>query len=170
MNTSLPRVLILYATNSGNTYYVAHRIAEELENALKKRKIPVTVQSVGDVAPDILDEFDTIILGSCTWNRHTATAKYEEGQLQDQMQKFVDEFKKKRLSTKKFAVFGLGDSDYMKFCAAADHLEKFIADIHGAKIGETLRIDSFPHGQEKMIDAWTRTLAPLLTTQKSLKH
>lgn len=154
------KVLLLYATNSGNTYYTAQRIAE----VLKEQKVDVDVRSVGDVTPDILNQFDTVILGSCTWNRHTATAKYEEGQLQDQMQGFVDALStgRKKFPNKKFAVFGLGDSDYMKFCAAADHLEQFVKDVGGKKIGETLRIDSFPQGQEDKIDAWAHTLTPLL--------
>ena len=154
----MSKILLLYATNSGNTYYAAHRIAD----ALKAKKMDVAIHSIGDAMPDILNEFDAVILGSCTWNRAQATAKYEEGQLQDQMQQFVDALKGKTFKNKKFAVFGLGDSDYMKFCAAADHLEQFVRDVKGEKIGETLRIDSFPQGQEEKIDAWARALVPLL--------
>ena len=155
------KTLLLYATNSGKTYYAAHRIAE----VLKEHDVSADVRSVGDAAPDVFNEFDAAILGSCTWNRHTATAKYEEGQLQDQMQGFVDALKmgRKKFADKKFAVFGLGDADYMKFCAAADHLEQFVADVGGQKIGDTLRIDGFPQGREDAIDAWAHQLAKLLT-------
>ena len=152
------KTLLIYATNSGNTYYTALRIAE----MLKSYGFFVDVRSAGDVVLDILDSYDTIILGSCTWNRHAATAKYEDGQLQDQMQRLVERSRGETFANKTFAIFGLGDSAYEHFCAAADHLEKFVALVKGKKVGDTLRIDSFPQPQEAIIDAWARSLVPLL--------
>ncbi|OGL89005.1 hypothetical protein A3I42_04735 [Candidatus Uhrbacteria bacterium RIFCSPLOWO2_02_FULL_49_11] len=152
------RILLLYATNSGNTYYVAERIAR----ALREDGVALDMVSAGDVAPELFAESDAVILGSCTWNRHTATAKFEEGQLQDQMQKLVNALKGRKFNNKKFAVFGLGDANYMRFCAAADHLERFVKETKGNLFLPSLRIDSFPQTQDAAIDAWAHQLAALL--------
>ncbi|MFA4872343.1 MAG: flavodoxin family protein [Patescibacteria group bacterium] len=152
------KILLLYATNSGNTYYVAERIA----SALRQDGVALDMVSAGDAAPDIFTEFDAVVLGSCTWNRHTATAKFEEGQLQDQMQKLVDALKGRKFDNKKFAVFGLGDANYMRFCAAADHLERFVKEAEGNLLVPSLRIDSFPQTQDAAIDAWAHQLATQL--------
>jgi flavodoxin len=78
------------------------------------------------------------------------------------MQKLVDTLKGRKFNNKKFAVFGLGDANYMRFCAAADHLEHFVKEAEGRQLIPSLRIDSFPQSQDAAIDAWAHRLAPLL--------
>ena len=152
------QILIIYATNSGNTYFVAERVRERLE----QYGFCVTIKAVADAQLKDLSGHDLIILGSCTWNRKTALAKVEEGQLQDQMDTFVNEIPEGAGKGVKFAVFGLGDKDYQHFCRAADCLEDFVARVGGEKVWPSMRVNGFPQGQEESIDEWTKHLVKRL--------
>ncbi len=147
-------VLVVYATNSGNTFFVAERIAD----ILMEQGIQVSLQAVGETSLKDFDAYDAIIIGSCTWNKKTEHAKVEEGQLQDQMDVFVQHASEGVLSGKKIAIFGLGDRDYQYFCRAADCLEQFVLRTGGAPIASTLRINGFPQTQTSLIDSWVASI------------
>ena len=151
-------VLVVYATNSGNTFFVAERVAD----TLREQGVRVCLQAVGETSLKDFDAYDTIIIGSCTWNKKTELAKVEEGQLQDQMDMFVQHTPDGALAGKKIAIFGLGDKDYQYFCRAADCLEQFVLRTDGAPIASTLRINGFPQTQTSLIDTWVGSLVKVI--------
>lgn len=137
-NSLAMNMLIVYGTNSSGTAVVADSIAETLRAAGHQ----LTVQHARDTTVDLFTkDFDLVILGSCTWERFTADHKKLEGQLQQHMLAFVEAATPP--AQQRFALFGLGDSSYTSFCAAADHLETAVTKWNGQLVHPTLRIDAY---------------------------
>ncbi|MBI5466916.1 MAG: flavodoxin family protein [Candidatus Kerfeldbacteria bacterium] len=129
---------IIYATNSGGTQQAAMQIAEQLHAA----KHTVNLKRAYEAKPEDLQHADVVILGSCTWLGKVGE-KMEQGQLQEHMQEFVDRVGSAKYPGLPCAVFGLGDSSYTHFCAAADHLVTFVERIGGQLLGQPLRFDGY---------------------------
>lgn len=147
-------ILIAYATNSGNTYYVAERIAA----SLAKRGHAAVAISVGDINPATLSGYEVVVLGSCTWEKRKSAGEREEGSLQAQMEAFIAKVNGSDLAGRKCAVFGLGDSEYTYYCRAVDFLEEFVKNAGGTLVVESLRVDSYPQAHDAEIDAWADKL------------
>ncbi len=131
-------VLLVYATNSSGTQAVSEIIGQAMRQAGHR---VVTKRAYEPGANDFI-HYDLVILGSCTWERFDGKVRLE-GQLQQHMYALVQQLQGHTFRQQKFAVFGLGDSSYTSFCAAADHLEKFVQHLGGTTLVPTLRIDSY---------------------------
>lgn len=130
------KILVIYATNSGGTYLAA-QIAEEILSGLGHE---ISLKKAGETDPLEIINYDSVILGSNSWNYNKA-----EGQPHEEMRKLLEKITGANISLegKKFAVFGLGDSSYMYFCGAVDVLEKFLREKKAALLTPSLRIDGF---------------------------
>lgn len=162
--TDIMKVLIVYGTNSTGTLDVA----EIVRDVFVEKAHTADMRTASDVQPGDLQRFDLVILGSCSWMRldgHT----FLEGQLQDEMFRFVASLEGKTFHKQRFAVFSLGDSRYDQFCASADHLEHLVERVGGNKIGMTLRLDQFFYNLAENRNAaewWARHLERLFATGK----
>jgi flavodoxin len=144
-------VLIVYASNSGNTMFVAERIGEYLQ----QQKLSVTVKNVAKVTPAELGQYDVLLFGCCTWLRDG-----QEGQLMEQFHQFAQKLPGKvHFEGKPCGVFALGRHEYTKFCEAADQLERLVEQIGGVLAIPSLRVDGFPQHQVETIQAWAADLA-----------
>jgi len=154
----MPKAVIIYGTNSSNTYCTACLVADEL----KASGFELQVLSAAEASPADLEPADLVLFGSCTWSKPAPDGHELQGQLQELFERFAESLKGKQFPGKKFAVFGLGDSRYTQFCAAADSLEQLVKDLGGTQVGETLRVDGAPQKQEPVIQAWAKTLGQAL--------
>ena len=155
------KVLIVFATNSSGTFeaskivrdvFVANGHTVRLKRAMHARG-------------DDLQAADVVVLGSCTWMGASPTGKPIEGQLQEHMEAFVAKLKGTMFPGKRFAVFGLGDSSYTYFARAADHLERFVKQAKGEKVGPSLKIDGFFFDLDqnlKKVETWATAVERLL--------
>ncbi len=118
----MKKIGLFYGSSSGNTKSVAESIAQGL--GIDKSN----VFDISKAAPEILLNYDVLVLGSSTWG---------VGDLQDDWEGFIGKFEKMNLSGKKVAVFGTGDSSTYSdtFCDAvgiiADAAEKTGATLIG---------------------------------------
>lgn len=158
-------ILILYGTYSGGTLEVANLIAQHLEDHT------VEFQSIIDTGPDNTYELqfeqalekmktsDLTILGSCTWFEEG-----KEGQMHGGFISFEKKLGDKLFDNKKFAIFGLGDSNYVHFCRAVDQLEDMVKKRRGEIILPSLRIDRFHtrHKDNEDIKTWSQDLLKVL--------
>lgn len=150
------RVLLLYATNSGSTQATGEIITTELT----KKGHQVAMKQVREGTPQDLETYEAIVLGSPTWD-------YEglEGQVHEDYRPFMAKLTGKQLANKKFAVFALGDRSYSIFCGAADQLEKFVKDLGGTLVIDSLRINGFYFDQDnntRLITEWAGKLSDAL--------
>lgn len=137
---NMSNILIVYGSTTGNTEMVAEQISNKLEEHSPK------MQDVTDTTPEELAQYDTIIVGSSTW---------DDGLLQTDFRDFVDGLNVD-LNGKKLAAFGLGDTNYPEFCKAAEILQETFTKLGAQSMIEPLKIDGFPDEteNEQKIDQW----------------
>lgn len=151
------RILIVYATNSSGT----QAVSEIVGGVLRDAGHAVTTKRAYESGAKTFSGHDLIILGSCTWERLEGETMLD-GQLQQHMYDLVEKMSTQSFPGKRFALYGLGDSSYTHFCAAADHLEEFVKKLQGKLIVPSLRIDGFffdLNENRKRAHRWAETLA-----------
>lgn len=101
----MSKIGIFYGSTTGSTQHVAGLVAEALQVPSEQ------VHSVDKLDSALVDEYDTLVLGTSTWG---------SGELQDDWYDALDILKAMDLSKHKVALFGCGDSmSYSDtFCAA----------------------------------------------------
>ena len=153
-------IFLVYGTNSGGTSLVAETVASQL----RAKGHQVSLKHAKDVQPtELSDDFDAVILGSCTWERYTSSGERLEGQLQQHMFELLEHSNVP--SQRRFALFALGDSSYTDFCAAADHLEAAVRKWSGTLIVPSLRLDSYYFNLRKnrtVVVEWSKKLTEKL--------
>ncbi|MFC1626586.1 flavodoxin domain-containing protein [Patescibacteria group bacterium] len=148
-------ILVIYATNSGATEIVSQLV----QDTLTKKGHTVTRKEVSTVDTTELTSYDSIILGSPSWDFDG-----NEGWPHQNYLPFIEQVKSLTLEGKKFAVFGLGDSSYTHFCGAVNHLEDLIKTVKGNLIVESLKIDGFYFKQAEHTETTTKWAEDLSTT------
>ncbi|MBS4199413.1 flavodoxin [Bacillus sp. FJAT-49732] len=133
------RVLICYASFSGNTKETAELIAE----TLMKEQYDIKLYRIGTGQIPDPSLFDVMMIGSFTWAK---------GATPNDVKDFVYEIGYKPPHV---YVFGTGDTqfggDYL-FCNAVEKLAKFYNSSY-----EPLKIEQSPRGsQESKVIAWTK--------------
>lgn len=147
---------IIFATNSGGTAAASQIIADEL----KAHTLNPIIKQAVESTPADLDSAEIILLGSPSWDYEN-----KEGYPHEDMIKFMDSCQNSSVPGKKFAIFGLGDSSYMHFCGAVDHLEAFVKKLGGTLLIPSIRIDGFYYNQEKNTQAlkdWATQIAMII--------
>ncbi|KAF8399141.1 hypothetical protein HHK36_015006 [Tetracentron sinense] len=149
------RLLILYASQTGNSLDAAERISREAE----RRGAPAVVISMDDFDASCLPNENTVIFIVSTTG---------QGDTPDSMKVFWRSILQRTLSQQwlegvQYAVFGLGDSGYQKYNFAAKKLDKRLSDL-GAKaiIERGLGDDQHPSGYEGALDPWLSSLWNIL--------
>ncbi|MDQ5951845.1 MAG: flavodoxin [Patescibacteria group bacterium] len=127
-------ILLMYATYSGSTT-AASQIAEQV---LQAKGHQVTVKQVQETQPTDFVAADFVLLASPSWDYHG-----EEGMPHEDYLEAFKTFAGQTFPTKKFAVLGLGDSNFTKFCGAADHLENWVKELQGDLFVPSLRLDQY---------------------------
>ena len=119
---------LITGSTLGGAEYVADHLAELLENDNHQTKI------INQAQLKYLDQ-RTIWLIICS--THGA------GEYPDNFHPFAQNLEQQKpdLSQLKFAVIGLGDSNYDTFCAAGKKIEHLLLSLGANKIGERLDID-----------------------------
>ena len=130
----MSRVLISFATMSGNTEKVAQYFVEQLPLIIPETE--VSLVNMMELQEEQFTEYDLIILGSSTWT---------DGELNPIAEEFFDNIKNSVMeyTTFKFGLFGLGESYYPEFCTSVDKMAEIIKQKKGNVIGELLRLDGY---------------------------
>ncbi len=134
------KVLILYATNSGGTFFAS----EVVKKVLEKNDMLITMVEARAGNEAMIDQHNLIILGSNTW-----FVDGEEGQMHSWFFDLQKNIGKTQFPDKQFAIFGLGDKSYFTFCESVIHLEKLVESWKGRRLVPSLRINRFYAEQEK---------------------
>lgn len=134
----MSRIIIVFASMTGNTEEMADAIAE----GLKEAGIEPVVKNVIDTNAEEITHYDGIILGSYTWG---------DGDLADDFLDFYDEMDDIQLDGKKAAVFGSCDSSYSEYGAAVDILVTKLKELGEEVILDGLKIELSPSKDDKAL-------------------
>lgn len=151
----MSNILIIYGSLTGNTEGVAFKVSEALQTAGHTLEVKNAVDCEEDV---LKGSFDTLILACSTW---------DDGLPQSDFLEFMQRVENSQLdlSSKKIALLGLGDSNYVHFCGGLTAIEAlFIDKFKGQKIIDALRIDGYPDMEENQqkLNAWVEQLKGLI--------
>lgn len=127
------KVLIAFGTLSGNT----QTVAESLGSHLVTKGHDVTVKSQDQTLPDEMGQYPLVILGGSTWG---------DGESNPSTIAFIENLKASQATfpNSKFAIFGLGETNYASFCAVVEHIEDTLKAKNAVIIGERFKIDGYP--------------------------
>lgn len=145
------KLLILYASETGNAIDAAERLGREAE----RRGCPVLLLSVDDFDPSSLPDQEIVIFVVSTTG---------QGENPDSIKVFWKFLLQRNLtqtwlSRVNYAVFGLGDSGYQKYNFVAKKLDKRLSDLGATAVVERgLGDDQHPSGYEGALDPWMSTL------------
>ncbi|MFT9846730.1 flavodoxin [Aneurinibacillus sp. REN35] len=131
----MAKVLLIYASMSGNTETIANLV----EEGMQLSGMDVVKKEVFDARTDEIANYDGVVLGAYTWG---------DGELPDEFLDFYDDLSELDLTGKTLAVFGSGDTSYPIFCGAVDVLEALIAGQGGTLAAEGLKIEFDPSGED----------------------
>ncbi|CAM4093909.1 flavodoxin [Paenibacillus alkaliterrae] len=132
----MSKVLVVYASMTGNTEEMAEAIAE----GAKEAGAQVVSKEAFDASADELRGYDGIIIGAYTWG---------DGELPDEFIDFYEGMGSLDLSGKKAAVFGSGDTSYPIYCGAVDTIEAKLKELGAEIVGESIKFEYNPSEQEK---------------------
>ncbi len=130
----MSKVLISFATMSGNTQKVADHIAKELTKNMPE--IETKIIDMMELTEEQFIEYDLVILGSSTWT----DGDYNPISLEffSQLQGTNTDFSKFR-----FAIFGLGESYYPEYCTVVEKMAQVLKSKNGRIVGELLKLDGY---------------------------
>ena len=124
------KVTILSASQTGN----ARRVANELTQDIERLGIEVTHLPAGEYKAKKLSQEEILIL---------ITSTQGEGEPPEEalpLYKYLFATKAPKLANLQFAVMGLGDSSYPKFCQAAKDFDQRLAELDAQRM--LLRVDA----------------------------
>ena len=124
------KVTILSASQTGN----ARRVANELTQDIERLGIEVTHLPAGEYKAKKLSQEEILIL---------ITSTQGEGEPPEEalpLYKYLFAAKAPKLANLQFAVMGLGDSSYPKFCQAAKDFDQRLAELDAQRM--LLRVDA----------------------------
>ena len=133
------KVLIVFATLTGNTETVATHLYESFINDQSsnlKDHIELEIKDLFDVETGEFSDYDLVVFGTSTWG---------EGEMNPVAEEFfmdIDSIKFKKGT--KFALFGLGESHYEIFCSAVHETAKIFRELKANIVGEIYEIDGYP--------------------------
>ncbi|EGY33383.1 protein MioC [Aggregatibacter actinomycetemcomitans serotype e str. SC1083] len=137
-----PKICLITGSTLGGAEYVA----EHLESVLQQQGFSTALLH-GPSLDEVINEKLWLVV----------TSTHGAGELPDNLKPLFDELKTgdADLSGLRFAVIGLGNSDYDTFCFAVDTVEQTLLTKSAVKITDALRIDVLTEAdQEQCAEDW----------------
>lgn len=127
----MKKVMIVYASMTGNTEMMAESIAD----GIRSQNNEVVLKEAYEIDVDELLAYDGLLIGAYTWNN---------GNLPDEFLDFYEDMEGLDLSGKKAAVFGSGDTMYEYFGAAVDTIEERLIACGAELVQRGLKVELTP--------------------------
>jgi flavodoxin I len=128
------KILIVYASQTGNTELMAEAMAAFLE----QNKIDVTIKTF-DFDPIDVEEFesyDAVMIGTHTW---------DDGDLPYEVEDFYEELEDVNIENKLYGVFGSCDSFYDTYGGAIDLVGERLEELGAKVVMPWLKVDLEPN-------------------------
>ncbi|MGV3466778.1 MAG: flavodoxin [Heyndrickxia sp.] len=133
----MKKILIIYASMTGNTEVMA----EIIEQSLIEEGLKVTVKEALRTKPKEMLKYDGILLGAYT---------YEGGEIGDEFMLFYEDMDQVDLTGKIMAVFGSGDTFYRDtYCVAVDMITERLHELGANVVLDGLKVDLVPEGEDE---------------------
>jgi flavodoxin len=150
-NNQKPKILIVFSSIGGNTELVVQKVSQMIQESQKAAIEVIRVDSFDLTKPELLDQYNCLILASPT---------YGQGTIETHFPPFLKLIKSK-IANRNCAVIGLGDNKYYPeyLTESGAILEKYITDNGGNLLVPALRIGMPPiKFIEKLVPKWVEKL------------
>lgn len=115
---------------TGSTLGGAEYVGDHLADLLQQQGFDVQVENQARFA-DVENQQLWLIV----------TSTHGAGEVPENLKPFIDDIRHQDLSQVRFAVVGLGNSDYDLFCGAVDVVENALTTQNAVQICDSLRLD-----------------------------
>lgn len=133
----MSKILILFASTTGNTEIMADSIGERLIE--KGHDVSIKTFDFDKIdAVEVLD-YDVSLIGTHTW---------DDGSLPFEVEDFYDEINEVHIENKVFGVFGAGDSFYEYFGGAVDLMAEKLRSLGAVLVPTLLKVDMYPDKED----------------------
>lgn len=132
----MPKVLIVYASLTGNT----EEATEILEEALEDLGAEVEVSESVFSDPEDFEDVDIAIVGTYTYGT--------DADLPDEIVDFYEELEDVDLEGKVYGTYGSGDTFYEKYCKSVDDFNDQFEKTGAVKGSESVKIDLDPEEED----------------------
>ncbi|WP_208558940.1 flavodoxin [Marinilactibacillus kalidii] len=133
----MPKVMIVYASLTGNT----EECAEIIEAAFEELGAEVELVESFSADPEDFKDVDITIVGTYTYGT--------DANLPDEIVDFYEELEEVDLTGKIYGAFGSGDTFYDKFCQSVDDFDEQFKKTGAIKGAESVKVDLEPEEQDK---------------------
>lgn len=133
----MKKVIVVYASMSGNT----EKMADIIIDKLKGFSFIIEKKMMDYCEATELLAYDGILIGSYT---------YGEGEIPFEAEAFFEELSQINLTGQKAAVFGSGDEAYSIFCGAVSVFEEQLIDSGATIISDGLKLELSPDSHEEI--------------------
>src|SRR5690625_1067601 len=157
------KILLLYASVTGNTELMAEVIEDELIHL--KHEVVVKTFDFDPIYIDEVADYDAVLVGTHTW---------DDGELPYEVEDFYDDLEDVDITGKIFAVFGSADSFYDSYGGAIDLVGDRVQQLGATLLQWRLKVDLEPdrkdivHCQE-FAELVHKTLAERHIAKKTIK-
>lgn len=131
------KVLVVYASTTGNTEVMAEAIAEHLIHL--QQEIVIKTFDFDPVYVDEITEYDAVLVGTHTW---------DDGCLPYEVEDFYDDLEDVDISGKIFGVFGSADSFYDSYGGAIDLIGDRVQQLGATLLPLRLKVDLEPDAKD----------------------
>ncbi|AXI10063.1 flavodoxin [Oceanobacillus sp. 143] len=134
----MSKILLLYASATGNTELMAKAMANHLRNN-NNHDVVVKMFDYDEIEVKELENYDGILFGVYTW---------VGGDLPFEVEDFYDQLDGVNIKRKPFAVFGSADSFYDEFGTALDLMYERFEKLGAVMVPEKLVVDLEPSQED----------------------
>ncbi|SEP88365.1 flavodoxin I [Virgibacillus subterraneus] len=131
------KVLMLYASMTGNTELMAEIIAEVVEN--RGHEVVTKTFDLDSIDVEELLEYDGVLVGTYSW---------DDGELPYEAEDFYEELDDVDITGKIVGVFGSGDSFYDSYGGASQMMGERFKEKQANLVAERLIVDLEPDKQD----------------------
>ncbi|MFC6465123.1 flavodoxin [Marinilactibacillus sp. GCM10026970] len=143
----MPKVMIVYASLTGNT----EECAEIIEAAFEELGAEVELVESFSADPEDFEDVDITIVGTYTYGT--------DANLPDEIVDFYEELEEVDLSGKIYGTFGSGDTFYDKFCQSVDDFNDQFEKTGAVKGADSVKVDLEPEETDKeKLEAFAKSL------------
>jgi sulfite reductase alpha subunit-like flavoprotein len=165
-DTIIDRVCIYYGSQTGNAEEISRQLYGELFDETDS-SIHVTCEKLNSISIEsiatIWNNASTLVIIVCSTTGN--------GDFPDNAEKFWRNIKKRTIANDflhntHFALLGLGDTNYDKFCNAGNKLHKRMIELRATSVLPIACADEAT-GLEEVVESWMTTIIEKITTSYS---
>lgn len=133
----MSKILLLYASTTGNTELITEAIAEQL--IFHQHEVQIKSFDFDPIDVEEVLHYDAVLIGTHTW---------DDGELPYEVEDFYDDLEDINITGRIFGVFGSADSFYNTYGGAIDLIADHAQSLGAEVLPNRLKIELEPDNED----------------------